>query len=310
LESLRHVIDIRQFKSDAELMKLMRLAEDMEKRFKNGTLEHSLTGKVLAALFYEPSTRTKFSFESAMIRLGGDVIDTESAAHFSSAAKGESLADTVRVVGKYADVIVIRHPEEGSAKMAAEYSPVPVISAGDGTGQHPTQTLLDAYTIKKELGRLDDFSIAMVGDLKNGRTVRSLCYLLSHRKGIRITFVAPDSLRMKDDIKEYMKTKNVPFKETESLDGALDADIVYVTRIQKERFASLSDYDKVKGCYVINRDVLGRMGKNAIIMHPLPRVDEIAPEVDSDPRAAYFRQAENGLYVRMALLKMLLGASK
>ena len=310
MESLRHVIDIRQFKSDAELMRLMGLAEDMEKGFKNGTLEHSLAGKVLAALFYEPSTRTKFSFESAMLRLGGDVIDTESAAQFSSAAKGETLADTVRIVGKYADVIVIRHSEEGSAKLASEYSPVPVINAGDGTGQHPTQTLLDAYTIRKELGRLDDLTIAMIGDLKNGRTVHSLAYLLAHRKGVRMIFISPPQLRMKDEIKEYLSRKGVTFEETERLDKASEANILYVTRIQKERFSDHSEYEKLKGCYVINKKILGTLRKDALIMHPLPRVDEIATEVDSDPRAVYFRQAENGLYVRMALLKMLLGGSR
>ncbi len=252
-----HVIDIRQFKSDAELLKLMRLAEDMEERFKNNTLEQSMAGKILAALFYEPSTRTKFSFESAMLRLGGRVIDTESAAQFSSAAKGETLPDSVRIIGKYADAIVIRHPEEGSAKLAAEYSPVPVINAGDGTGQHPTQTLLDIYTIRKELGRVDGFEIAMIGDLKNGRTVHSLAYLLAHRKGVRMVFISPKQLRMKEEIREYLSRKGVPFEETEKLEKAAGADILYVTRVQKERFTDAAEYEKVKGCCVIDKNVLG-----------------------------------------------------
>jgi len=308
LEGLRHVIDIRQFKEPEDLEKLMRLSEEMESGFRSGALGQPMTGKVLAALFYEPSTRTKFSFESAMLRLGGRTIGTESAAQFSSAAKGESLPDTIRIIGRYADVIVIRHPEEGSAKLAAEYSPVPVINAGDGTGQHPTQTLLDAYTIRKELGRLDDFSIAMVGDLKNGRTVHSLACLLAHRKNVRMLFISPESLKMKEEIKEYLKGKGVAFSETSDLDGAIGGiDVLYVTRVQKERFASLEDYDKIRGCYIITNEIANRMKGTAIIMHPLPRVDEIAPDVDSNPRAAYFRQAENGLYVRMALLKTVLG---
>jgi len=310
LEALRHVIDIRQFREPERLEEFLESAAEMERHARQGTLPQIMKGRILAALFYEPSTRTKFSFESAMIRLGGEVIDTESAAQFSSAAKGESLPDTVRIVGRYADVIVIRHPEEGSAELAARYSPVPVINAGDGAGQHPTQTLLDAYTIRKELGRLDNFTIAMVGDLKHGRTVRSLCYLLACSKNVKIIFVSPDSLRMKDDIKQYLTEKGVEFNETGRLeDAARQADILYVTRVQKERFASLKDYNKVKGCYVIGRETLGLMKKDAIVMHPLPRVDEISPDVDSDPRAAYFRQAENGLFVRMALLKMVLGVA-
>lgn len=308
---LRHVIDIREFKDPVELDRLLNLARDMEERFRNGTLEPVLKGKILAALFYEPSTRTKFSFESAMKRLGGSVIETESAAQFSSAAKGESLPDTVRIVGRYADAIVIRHPEEGSAKIAAEYSPVPVINAGDGSGQHPTQTLLDVYTIKKEIGRLDGFTIAMAGDLKHGRTVHSLAYLLSHRKGVRMIFVSPRQLRMKDDVKEYLLARGVAFRETERLEDALsEADIIYMTRIQKERFHDQAEYDAVKGCCVITKKTLNSMKDNSIIMHPLPRVDEIAQDVDSDPRAAYFRQAENGLYVRMALLRMVLEGQK
>jgi aspartate carbamoyltransferase catalytic subunit len=265
----------------------------------------------MATLFYEPSTRTRLSFESAMTRLGGSVIGTEAASHFSSAVKGESLPDTIRIVGRYADVIVIRHPQEGSSRTAAECSPVPVINAGDGAGQHPTQALLDMYTIKRELGRLDNLSVAMTGDLLYGRTVHSLTYLLAHYSDIRLSFLSPEQLRIPLNLRQYLKRKGIHFKESTSMEDAVqEADVLYMTRIQKERFASEAEYGKLKGCYVIDKRILALMKKKSIIMHPLPRVDEISPEADSDPRAAYFRQAENGLYIRMALLKMILGDGK
>jgi aspartate carbamoyltransferase catalytic subunit len=262
----------------------------------------------MAALFYEPSTRTRLSFEAAMLRLGGQTMGTDNAREFSSAAKGETLEDTIRIVSGYADVIVLRHNEEGAAKRAAAMSTVPIINAGDGPGQHPTQALLDLYTIREELHRIDGTRIAMVGDLANGRTVRSLTYLLSKFRDIKIWFVAPPPVAMRDDLKAHLTEHNIPWIETEDLDSVLpEVDVVYQTRIQKERFADPAAYEAVKGIYKIDNRTLDLMRKYAIVMHPLPRVDEIAPEVDSDPRAAYFRQAHNGVHIRMALLDRLLG---
>jgi aspartate carbamoyltransferase catalytic subunit len=243
-----------------------------------------------------------------MYRLGGSVISTENAAEFSSVAKGETLEDTVRILNGYADVLVIRHYEVGSAKRAASVSRVPVINAGDGAGQHPTQALLDLYTIHKEIGSINGLHIAMVGDLAQGRTVRSLTYLLSKFQNIRIYFVAPPLLKMKEDILDHLREKNVWYAEETDLDKVLpEVNVVYQTRIQKERFGDrIADYEACRGVYMINSDSLRLMKADAIVMHPLPRLDEIAMEVDSDPRAAYFRQAQNGLYVRMALLRMVL----
>jgi aspartate carbamoyltransferase catalytic subunit len=264
--------------------------------------------RIMGTLFYEPSTRTRFSFETAMHRLGGHVISTENAGEFSSAAKGETLEDTIRMLNGYADVIVIRHKEVGSAKRAAAASRVPVINAGDGAGQHPTQALLDLYTIRKEIGAIDGLRIAMVGDLAQGRTVRSLTYLLSKFKNVTIYFVAPPLLKMKEDILEHLREHSVPYIEETDLDKVLpEVDVVYQTRIQKERFGDrIADYEKCRGIYIIDQESLRLMKPKSIIMHPLPRLEEIAMEVDQDSRAAYFRQAQNGLYVRMALLTMVL----
>lgn len=299
---MKHVIDIRDFDRTA--------LEALFKRV-DGMLDNppadALKGKIMAALFYEPSTRTRLSFESAMNRLGGSVIGTENAGEFSSAAKGETLEDSIRVVAGYADVIVIRHPEVGSAERASLVSPVPVINAGDGAGQHPTQALLDAYTIQRETGGLDGKKVALVGDLKNGRTARSLAYLLAKFDGVEITLVSPKGLAMGEDIKEYLAGKGMKLAETEDLAAAMaSSDVVYQTRIQKERFASPEEYFKFKGSFVITRALADSMKKGAIIMHPLPRVDEIAPETDSSEHARYFEQARYGLYVRMALLHELL----
>ncbi len=300
---LKHVIESEQF-SREDLDYLFGLADKMKRLSQRETV---LKNKILITLFYEPSTRTRLSFEAAMIKLGGSVISTENAASFSSAAKGETLEDTIRVINGYGDVIVIRHPENGAAKKASLISEIPVINAGDGTGQHPTQSLLDLYTINKELGRIDDIRIAMVGDLANGRTTRSLAYLLAKYNNIRITFVAPPNVRMKDDIKQYLTRHNVEFEETENLDEAVSqVDVVYQTRIQRERFSNMEEYEKTKGIYIINKKLLEILPEKAIIMHPLPRVDEISYEVDQDPRSAYFRQAHNGLYIRMALLSIVL----
>src|SRR5437870_4216398 len=301
---LRHVIESQQF-SRSVLEDLIARADEMKRephRFIG-----RLAGQVMAALFYEPSTRTRLSFEAAMLRLGGQTMGTDNAREFSSAAKGETLEDTIRIVSGYADVIVLRHKEEGAARRAAAVSMVPVINAGDGPGQHPTQALLDLYTIRDELSKIDGVRVAMVGDLANGRTVRSLTYLLSKFKDIKLWFVAPPQVAMGDDLKAHRDAHHVPWVETEDLNAVLpDVDVVYMTRIQKERFTDPEAYNAVKGVYRMDKASMTLMRKYAILMHPLPRVDEIAPEVDEDPRAAYFRQARNGLHIRMALLDKLL----
>ena len=263
----------------------------------------------MATLFYEPSTRTRLSFEAAMYRLGGEVITTESAREFSSAAKGETLEDTIRIVEGYSDVIVLRHYESGSARRAADVAKVPIINAGDGPGQHPTQALLDVYTIQKEIGRLDGIHVALVGDLANGRTARSLAYLLTKYEDVKLYFVAPTVVRMRDDIKGYLTEHGVVFEEEEDLMRVMSkVDVVYQTRIQRERFGDrIEDYERARGRYIIDVETMSALSENAIVMHPLPRVDEIDPAVDTDPRAAYFRQAHNGVFIRMALLQMVLG---
>ena len=303
---LAHVVESQQF--DRPLLeKVFALAADMEQVVARGGSE-DLRGRIMASLFYEPSTRTRLSFESAMLRLGGEVLGTESAAEFSSVAKGETLEDTIQIIAGYSDVIVLRHFEVGASRRAAAISPVPVINAGDGPGQHPTQALLDLYTILKEKGVLDGLRIAMVGDLANGRTVRSLCYLLSKFDGVELVFVAPQAVAMGRDIKGHLEERGTPYRETEDLAAVLpEVDVVYQTRIQKERFAGrMEEYHRVHGMYVMDQAALAQMRPDAVLMHPLPRVGEIRREVDADPRAAYFRQARNGLFIRMALLHMLL----
>jgi len=303
---LYHVIEAQQFDVPT-ISHLIETTQEMEKLVTCGG-STQFRGRIMATLFYEPSTRTRFSFESAMHRLGGSVVSTENAAEFSSVAKGETLEDTVRILNGYADVLVIRHHEVGSAKRAASVSRIPVINAGDGAGQHPTQALLDLYTIHKEIGSIDGLRIAMVGDLAQGRTVRSLAYLLSKFQDIRLYFVAPPLLKMKEDILAHLREKGVWYTEETDLDRVLpEVNVVYQTRIQKERFGDrIGDYEKCRGVYLIDSESLRLMKPDAIVMHPLPRLDEITMEVDKDPRAAYFRQAQNGLYVRMALLTTVL----
>ena len=306
MDKLFHVVEAQQFDRDllTEIFAVTKEMEDVVSRYGSSILNH----RIMASLFYEPSTRTRLSFESAMFRLGGDVITTESAREFSSAAKGETLEDSIRIIEGYSDVIVMRHYESGAARRAANVASVPIINAGDGPGQHPTQALLDLYTIRKEIGRLDGFKIAMVGDLANGRTTRSLAYLLSKYKDVQVVFVAPRVVKMKDDIKAHLDENGVQWEEAEDLIAvAREVDVVYQTRIQKERFGDrIEDYEKARGKYIIDDAVMAALPETSVVMHPLPRVDEIAPEVDSDPRAAYFRQAHNGLYIRMALLRMVL----
>jgi aspartate carbamoyltransferase catalytic subunit len=267
--------------------------------------------RIMATLFYEPSTRTRLSFESAMIRMGGQVITTENAREFSSAAKGENIEDTIRVVQNYCDVIVLRHHEAGAAKRAAAVSGVPVINAGDGPGQHPTQALVDLYTIQRELGPVDGLTVAMVGDLLNGRTVRSLCYLLSKYRDVTVVMVSPPQVRMKDDIIEHLKESGVRIVVTDKLEDALRiSDVIYQTRVQKERFEDPDEYAAVSGKLVIDSAAMSMMKQRSIVMHPLPRLQEITQEVDSDPRAAYFRQASRAVPVRAAILTWILEAEK
>ena len=292
--------------SKREIDEIIKAAARFEEELKKKDSLNLLKGKILATLFFEPSTRTRLSFETAMQRLGGGVISMASS-ESSSAAKGETVADTARTVSQYADVIVIRHPRIGSAKEAADAAPIPVINAGDGAGQHPTQALLDIYTIHRELGSLKNLVVSMVGDLKNGRTVHALVELLSLFQA-KLYFVSPVTLRMPEAITSHLKQKGIEIEETEDLmEAASKSNLIYMTRIQKERFEDLSEYERVKGHYVIDENFLKGLTKKMIIMHPLPRVDEISPEVDAYPGAAYFRQVRNGVYVRMALLAMILG---
>lgn len=302
----QHIIESQQFSRD-DLEELFRNASFMEKVCVNRN-SNLLTNKTMATLFYEPSTRTRLSFEAAMSRLGRRIITTENAREFSSAVKGESLEDTIRIVGAYADVIVMRHYEEGASRRAAKVSTVPIINAGDGPGQHPTQALLDLYTIQHELGSIDGKIVALVGDLAQGRAVRSLAYLLAKFSIAKLYLVSPTAARMKKDIREYFKRHGVTYEETNNLSSIAGAlDVIYQTRVQTERYADATSAKTIADAHIIvDTATLNQMKQKSIILHPLPRNNEIAPEVDSDPRAAYFRQARNGLFVRMALLKMVL----
>ncbi len=302
----KDIISVRQF-ARKDLEYIFGVAHEMRGMVERiGTFD-LLKGKILANLFYEPSTRTSSSFTSAMERLGGSVIPINEV-KYSSVTKGETLADTVRTLECYADVIVLRHPETGSAAIAAQAARKPVINAGDGIGEHPTQALLDTFTIREELGRLDHLNVTMLGDLKYGRTVHSLARLLSVFTDIHLNYVSPDILRMPKEIMEEVAEHKMPQTESDSLTKVLpETDVLYVTRVQKERFENPDDYEKVKGAYVIDPATMKAAKKDMIVMHPLPRVTEISMEFDEDPRAAYFRQMEYGLYVRMALLAMVLG---
>jgi len=301
----RDILSVNQFKR-SDLEYIFGVAHEMREMVERiGTFD-LLKGKILANLFYEPSTRTSSSFTAAMERLGGSVIPINEV-RYSSVSKGESLPDTVRTLECYADVIVLRHPEVGASALAAKYASKPIINAGDGVGEHPTQALLDLFTILSELGQVDGLTVTMLGDLKFGRTVHSLARLLS-MFDVRINYVSPEILRFPAEIIEEIAQKNIPQNEYFSLEEALpDSDVLYVTRVQKERFNDLSEYESVKNEFIINPDTMQLAKERMIVMHPLPRVGEITMEVDEDPRAAYFRQMESGLYVRMALLALVLG---
>ncbi|WP_297421744.1 aspartate carbamoyltransferase [Thermococcus sp.] len=301
----RDVVSVRDFsKEDIEIV--LKTAKKLEDELKEkGSLDYA-RGKILATLFFEPSTRTRLSFESAMHRLGGSVIGFSSAAS-TSVKKGESLADTVRTVEQYSDAIVIRHPREGAARLAAEVTGIPVINAGDGSNQHPTQTLLDLYTIKHAFGRIDGLTIGLLGDLKYGRAVHSLAEALAFYN-VELYLISPELLGMPKHIVEELRERGVKVHETTDLEGTIpELDVLYVTRIQRERFPDEEEYLKVKGSYQVNCSLLTNAKESLKIMHPLPRVDEIHPEVDKSEHALYFRQVFSGVPVRMALIGLTLG---
>jgi aspartate carbamoyltransferase catalytic subunit len=299
------IISVRQFNREG-LAYIFGVADEMRAIVKRVGSTDLLKGHVLACVFYEHSTRTSSSFIAAMSRLGGSVIPINEV-HYSSVTKGESLPDTIRTLESYADVIVLRHPEVGASQVAAEYARKPIINAGDGVGEHPTQALLDMYTIQSDLGRIDGLHVAMVGDLRYGRTVHSLARLLS-LYDIQLTFVSPEILRLPLDVMNDVKAHNRPVHETYDVhDIMADVDVLYVTRVQRERFSDQAQYDSVKDYYVITPELMGQAKEQMIVMHPLPRISEISYAIDEDPRAAYFRQMENGMYIRMALLAAVLG---
>ena len=282
-------------------------AREMREMVKQASGTDLLKGKVVVCLFYEPSTRTSSSFIAAMERLGGGVIPITQGVQFSSVSKGESLPDTIRTLEQYADVIVLRHPEVGSAQVAADYAGVPVINAGDGPGEHPTQALLDLFTIQDELGAIDGLKIAMVGDLRYGRTVHSLTKLL-RQYDVSLRFVSPEILRLPLTIMNQVIDAGMDVRETHDVADVIEsADVLYVTRVQKERFSDMAQYEEVKDHYEITPELMAQAKEKMVVMHPLPRVGEIHYAVDDDPRAAYFRQVRNGMYIRMALLAAVLG---
>lgn len=297
----KSLISIRDFSKD-EILHILDVAKEFEKNHE----QNFLAGKVIACLFFEPSTRTRLSFEAAVNRLGARVIGFPDSRN-TSVTKGETLEDTIRIVSNYVDMIVMRHPVEGAAAIAASVSPVPVVNAGDGSNQHPTQTLLDMYSIRQTQGKLDGLTINMVGDLKYGRTVHSLSEAMSDFSPSYI-FTAPDELKMPHKYLKELEEKHIPYEETESLEKHLDdCDILYMTRIQQERFPSKEDYDRVNDVYELTASMLGNVKPNMKILHPLPRITEIARDVDDTPYAYYFEQARNGMYVRMAVISYLLG---
>jgi aspartate carbamoyltransferase catalytic subunit len=303
---LQNVIESQQFNVPM-IMELFEIANSMEKIVgRGGTLDYH--HKIMASLFYEPSTRTRLSFETAMLRLGGNILSTENAKEFSSVAIGESLEDTIRILNQYVDVIVLRSDEVGGAKRAAAISEIPIINAGDGKGgQHPTQALLDLYTIFKEIRTITGLNIAIAGDLAQGRTARSLTYLLGKFERVRIFFVAPEKIQMSDDMLKYLDKRNVWYSKESDLKKVLpEVDVVYQTRIEKARISDLPNADQILKSHYISINELKLMRENSILLHPFPRLYEISPEVDSDKRAAYFKQAKNGIYIRMALLSTVL----
>jgi len=304
---MRHVISVHDLSTE-EIIDVLDRAEGMLDVARGEAAEDRLKGKILASIFFEPSTRTRLSFETAMNRLGGGVIGF-AGTEATSVVKGETLADTIRMVSGYADAVVLRHPQEGAAKLAIEFSDVPIINAGDGAGQHPTQTLLDLFTIRREMGRLEGLNISLIGDLRFGRTTHSLAPALA-RFGNTINLVSPKGLEMPNGVVGFLEGAGMLGEVSHSLEDIVPkTDVLYVTRIQKERFPDPVEYEKVAGVYRVDAELVSKGPEKMIIMHPLPRVNEIAPEVDALPQAKYFTQAFNGVPVRMALLSMLIGGS-
>ncbi len=305
---MRHLLNPLDFSLE-ETGQLLDLAKDIEDNLPE--YSHVCNGKKLATLFYEPSTRTRLSFEAAMLNLGGSVLGFSSA-DSSSASKGESVADTIRVISCYADICAMRHPKEGAPLVAANYSGIPVINAGDGGHQHPTQTLTDLLSIRSLKGRLNDLTIGLCGDLKFGRTVHSLINALVRYENIKFILISPPELRVPEYIREdVLRANNIEFIEIDSLDDAMpDLDILYMTRVQKERFFNEEDYIRLKDCYILDKKKMKLAKEDMYVLHPLPRVNEISVEVDDDKRAAYFKQAQYGVYVRMALIMTLLEVNK
>ncbi len=300
---MRHLMSPLDFTTE-ELDKLFDLANDIEKNPEH--FAHACDGKILATCFYEPSTRTRLSFESAMTRLGGRVIGFADAAS-SSASKGESVSDTIRIISCYADICAMRHPKEGAPMVASEKSTIPVINAGDGGHQHPTQTLTDLLTIRSLKGRLGNFTIGLCGDLKFGRTVHSLINALVRYDNIRFVFISPEELKVPDYITDMLKDRKIPYEEVIRLEQVMpELDMLYMTRVQKERFFNEEDYVRLKDFYILNASKMALAKQDMLVLHPLPRVNEISVEVDDDPRAVYFKQAQYGVYVRMALILTLL----
>ena len=301
---MRHLMSPLDFTTE-ELDQLFDLAAEIEAN--PDKYAHVCDGRILATAFYEPSTRTRLSFEAAMLRLGGKVIGFSDAGS-SSAAKGESVSDTIKVISQYADICAMRHPKEGAAFVAASKSEIPVINAGDGGHQHPTQTLADLMTIRSMHGKLNGFTIGLCGDLKFGRTVHSLINALVRYDNIRFVFISPTELKVPDYITDMLKEKNIPYSEVIKLEDVIaDLDMLYMTRVQKERFFNEEDYVRLKDFYILTKEKMNMASKNMLVLHPLPRVNEISVEVDDDPRACYFKQVKYGMYVRMALIMTLLG---
>lgn len=304
---MRHILSTNQFTKD-DVEKILARTQEMEKERENGTTIKLLKDKIIACIFFEPSTRTRLSFETAAMRLGARIITSENARENSSAHKGETIEDTARTLSCYADAIVMRHYERGAAETAAKFASKPVINAGDGANQHPSQGFLDLYTILKEHGKLQDLSVAFVGDLVNSRTLHSLVPLLILYPNNTFYFISPKELKLSDEFKNTLKEKNISFIESENLEEALPkVDVLYMTRVQKERFENAEDYERVKDTFILKMENVEHLKKDAIIMHPLPRMNEVDPAIDIDTRAAYFRQAQNGLYIRMALLLYVFG---
>lgn len=300
-----HILSVSQF-DRVDLETIFEVAREMRNMVERVGSFDLLKGKVMTNLFYEPSTRTSSSFSAAIQRLGGSIIQINNV-KFSSVSKGETLADTIRTLASYSDAIVLRHPETGSAALAAKYSPVPILNAGDGIGEHPTQALLDLFTIREELGHLEGLTVTMLGDLKFGRTVHSLSKLLS-QFGVKLNYISPDILKMPADLQQTIAAQGITQTEYTELDPVIaETDVLYVTRVQKERFENLADYEATQGSYIISPETLKTAKQKMVVMHPLPRVGEISMDLDDDPRAAYFRQMQNGMYVRMALLALVLG---